>query len=144
MTCKKALIYVNISYDGWIIKCLSSGRDFIERSVVHILDNHTLFIYIHDDTNVPIRWRKTRSMVDDDCTRFWCITCWYSLFTRIFYPFFCISSPGYIFIFCNKTCTVSPSKISTSFCDLEVERISSIAKWLRIIRCIFLWCHFFG
>lgn len=138
MSCKKALIYVNISYDGWIIKSLPSGRHFIECSVVHIFDNHMVIIDSHDDTDVPIRRRKSRTMIDDDSSRFRIISSWYTLFFSIFDPVFCISSPSDIFIFCDKTGTVSPNKITTSFAYLERECIVTIRDSLRIFCRYFL------
>lgn len=116
---QKALIYVNISYDSWIIKSLSSSRHFIERAIVHIFDNHMVIIDRHNNANMPICRRKSRSMIDDDSAWFWIISSRYTLFFSIFKPILGISSPSNIFVFCDKTSTVSPNKITTSLPYLE-------------------------
>lgn len=134
---QKALIYVNISYNGRIIKSLSSRRDFIERSVVHIFDDHIVIIHLHNYTHMAVCWRKSWAMIDDDCSGSWIITSWHSLFFCIFDPVFCISSPSDIFIFRDKTGTISPNKITASFVDFEGKRIPPIGDnwWI-------FYCHF--
>ena len=137
MTCKKVLIYINITYDGWIIEILSSGSHFIECSIVHIFDNHIILSHLHDYTNMAICRRKSRTMIDDDCARFWRVACWYALLSGIFEPIFCISSPGDIFIFRNKARTIPPDKTTTTTVYLEIERIPTICNRLTNIWFIF-------
>lgn len=132
---QKALIYVNISYNSWIVKSLSSCSDFIEGSVVHILDDHIIIIYLHDYAYMAICWRKSWTMVDYDCSGLWIISSCDSLFFCIFDPVFRISSPSDVFIFCDKTRTVSPDKVAASFVDLEGKRIATIRNNWWVFHC---------
>lgn len=125
-TCKKVLIYINISYDGWVIKTLSSCGHFIQCSIVHIFDNHILFVDLHHDADMTIRRRKSWSVIHDNSSRFWSISSWYTLLTSVFEPIFCITVPSNIFIFSYKTCTISPSKTTTSIWHLEIQRIITV------------------
>lgn len=131
-TCKKALIYVNISYDSWIIKSLPPCGHFIECSIVHIFDNHTIIIDLHDNTDMPICRRKSWTMIDNNSTWFWNISRSNSLFTCILKPIFCISMPSHIFIFCHETGTITPDKSTTSFINFKIKRISTITNSLLI------------
>lgn len=116
---QKALIYVNISYNGRIGETLLPRGHLIERSVIHILDDHVVVIDGHDDTHVPIRRRKSRTMVDDDGTRLRILPGRHALLLGILEPIFGISAPSDVFILRDETGTVPPDEITASFCDLE-------------------------
>ena len=112
---KRRLVYINISDDRWIRESLFSSRHFVQSSVVHILDDHMIVIYFHNNTNVTVRRRKPWSVIDDNSSWFWIISCCDTLFLSIFEPVFRIPTPSNIFIFCHETGTVSPHKITTAF-----------------------------
>jgi len=92
-----------------------------------------VIIDCHDYPHMTIRRRKTRSMIDNNSSWFRVISGGNSLFLSIFEPVFRISSPGYIFIFRDKTRTVSPNKASTSFGHFQRKSVISVRDDLRIL-----------
>ena len=130
--CKKALIYINIPYNSWIVKTLSSSSHFIEGTIIHIFDNHVIVIDRHNDTYMPVRRRESWPMIDNYSAWFCVIARWFSLFFCISYPVFGITTPCDIFILSDKTSTITPDKVSASFIQLERERVITIRDILLI------------
>lgn len=112
---KWRLIYIDIPLDGRIIFVfLSTSRNLVQTAIIHIFYDDKILVNFHHDTDVTIGWRISISVIDYDGTWFWVFSSRNASFLSIFEPLLCISSPRHIFIFCHKTRTVSPCKVSTS------------------------------
>ena len=126
---QRFLIHVNIPNNRSMRCTLFSSRDLIVTSIVHICDDHSsITIELTNNGNMTINRMCSRPRIHDNRSRDRSISSRYSLFSSICEPRFSVSSPCHIFIFCNKTCTVSIGKISTSFAYFERKRIVSSSR----------------
>ena len=100
----------------------------IPSTIIHIRYIHrTIIIHLSNKSHMSIEWMCTWATIYYDCTRGWSTTSWPSFCSCITKPVLSISSPVHIlFMLRYKTCTVSVGKVSTSICNLDLQRIPSI------------------
>ena len=121
------LIYIDISFDSWVIFWYFSDSNSIEFLIVHIFDNQFALFDSYDDTYMSVVGIVSMSFKLYDSTNCRSFPCRYSLCLRIAYPLICIPSPCYRLILCNISSTVSPCKSSIQTC---VSNFICFYSWL--------------